>query len=112
MQQKSLNSQDETRTFDKGNLELVIVSGVTFERDNLSPGWKSSESLKPTVKTRSCESPHTQYVISGKLKIVMGDDQEVVLGAGDTAIVPPGHDAWVVGSESVILIYVDSLIKF
>jgi len=28
-----------------------------------------------------------------------GDEQEV--GPGDVTIVPPGHDAWVVGEEAV-----------
>jgi hypothetical protein len=40
MQQKSLNSPDETRTFDKGKLELVTISGVTFGRATLNPGNK------------------------------------------------------------------------
>ena len=104
MQQKSLNFPDEVRTFDNGKLELVTINGVTFGRAVLHPGWKWSESIKPLVKTKSCEAPHTQYLISGKLKIVMDNGQETVLNAGDAAVIPPGHDAWVVGNESVILI--------
>ncbi|MBM2819287.1 MAG: uncharacterized protein HW410_969, partial [Nitrosarchaeum sp.] len=26
------------------------------------------------------------------------------LGPGDASVIPPGHDAWVVGSEPVVLI--------
>jgi hypothetical protein len=112
MQQKSLNSPDETRTFDKGKLELVTISGVTFGRATLNPGWKWSESVKPIAKTASCQAPHTQYIISGKMKIVMDGGQETVLGAGDAAVVPPGHDAWVVGNEPVILIDVTGMVNY
>ena len=34
----------------------------------------------------------------------MDDGTEEEFGAGDAAIIPPGHDAWVVGNESVIAI--------
>jgi hypothetical protein len=112
MQQKSLNSPDETRTFDKGKLELVTISGVTFGRATLNPGWKWSESIKPIVKTKTCEAPHTQYIISGKLKIVMDNGLEAVLGAGDAAVVPPGHDAWVIGNEPVVLIDVTGMVNY
>jgi hypothetical protein len=104
MQKKNLDSPDETRSFDKGILQLVTIRGVTFGRATLNPGWKWSTSIKPIVKTKSCEAPHTQYIISGQLKIVMDNGQEEVLGPGDAAVIPSGHDAWVVGNEPVILV--------
>src|SRR2546427_10012192 len=112
MQQKSLNSPVETRTFDKGKLELVTINGVTFGRATLGPGWKWSERVKPIAKTKSCESPHTQYMISGKLKIIMDNVRDAVLGAGDAAVVPPGHDAWVIGNEPVVLIDVTGMVNY
>jgi len=41
-------------------------------------------------------------MISGRIKVVMDDGSEEEFGAGDTAIVPPGHNAWVVGNEPVV----------
>jgi quercetin dioxygenase-like cupin family protein len=32
----------------------------------------------------------------------MDDGSEDEFGAGDTAIIPPGHNAWVVGNEPVV----------
>ena len=104
MQRKNLDSADETRSFDKGKLQLVTISGVTFGRATLEPGWKWSKSVKPIVKTKSCEAPHTQYIISGRLKVVMDSGQEEELGPGDAAVVPPGHDAWVVGKDPVVFV--------
>ena len=60
------------------------------------------ECVKPIVKTNSCQAPHTQYFVSGRLKVVMDDSSEEEFGPGDTAVVPPGHNAWVVGNETVV----------
>jgi quercetin dioxygenase-like cupin family protein len=49
-------------------------------------------------------APHTRYIISGRLKVVMDDGSEEEFGPGDTAIVPPGHNAWVVGNEPCVAI--------
>jgi quercetin dioxygenase-like cupin family protein len=59
---------------------------------------------KPLVKTNSCQASHTSYIISGRMKVKMDDGTEVEGGPGDTIIVPPGHDAWVVGNESCVMI--------
>ena len=60
--------------------------------------------LKPIVKTASCQAPHTQYVVSGRVKVVMDDGTEEEFGPGDAAVIPPGHNAWVVGNEPVVAI--------
>ncbi len=73
MEKKNLSQPDESRNFDKGKLELVMVGGVTFGRATLQPGWKRSTSVKPLVKTKSCEAPHVQYHVSGRLHVVMDD---------------------------------------
>ena len=109
IQRKSLDSPDETRTFEKGTLDLVTLDGVTFGRGTVQPGWKWSASVKPIVKTDSCESLHTQYIISGRLVVKMDDGEEVELGPGDAAIVPPGHDAWVIGNDPVVMIDVTGM---
>jgi quercetin dioxygenase-like cupin family protein len=41
-------------------------------------------------------------MISGRIKVVMDDGSEEEFGPGDTAVVPPGHNAWVVGNEQVV----------
>ena len=42
----------------------------------------------------------------------MDNEQEAVLGAGDAAVVPPGHDAWVIGNEPVVLIDVTCMVNY
>jgi hypothetical protein len=104
MEKRSLSQPDETRTFDKGKLELVTVGGVTFGRATFQPGWKWSTCVKPVVKTKSCEAPHLNYHVSGRLHVVMDDGSEEVFGPGNVSRLPPGHDAWVVGGDPVVVI--------
>ena len=109
MQKKSLARPDETRSFDKGKVELVTVNDVTFGRATLQPGWKWSTCVKPLVHTQSCEAPHLQYHISGRLHVVMDDGTAQDFGPGDVSHLPPGHDAWVVGNEPVVVLDISGM---
>ena len=105
MQKKNLDSSpDETRTFEKGKVELVNLGDVTIGRGILEPGWSWEKCVKPLVKTNSCQQPHTQYIVSGRLKVVMDDGTEEEFGPGDSGVIPPGHNAWVVGNEPVVAV--------
>jgi uncharacterized cupin superfamily protein len=42
------------------------------------------------------------YFISGTMGIRMDDGTEFECRAGDVCLIPPGHDAWVVGNEPVV----------
>jgi hypothetical protein len=104
IQKKNLDSSpDDTREFEKGKVEIVNFGDMTIGRAIFELGWSWSKCVKPIVNTNSCQAPHTQYVISGRLKVVMDDGTEEEFGE-DAAIIPPGHDAWVVGNESVVAI--------
>ncbi len=101
---RNINAPDETRPFPKGTLDLVTISGVTFDRHVLEPGWRWSEHNKPLRKTNSCQGPHTCYMVAGRLHVVADDGMEAEIGPGDVAVIAPGHDAWVVGNETCIFI--------
>lgn len=112
MEVKSLNGPDEVRTFDKGKLELINIGGATVGRATFQPGWKWSESVKPLVNTKSCEAPHFQYHLSGTLRVLMDDGTQADLKAGDVSLLPPGHDAWVVGDEPVIVVDFQGMVDY
>ncbi len=101
---KSLRTPDEVRKFEKGKVELVNIGGGTVGRFIAEPGWRWSKHVKPIAGTEWCQAPHFQYMISGTLHIKMADGSEFDLGPGDTALIPPGHDGWVVGEEPVVAI--------
>jgi hypothetical protein len=104
MKKKNLDKPEEKREFSKGKVELATIGNVTFGRGTFLPGWKWSESVKQIAKTDSCQAPHTQFHISGRLHVKMDDGTEMEFGPGDVGVVPPGHDAWVVGNEPVVVI--------
>jgi len=99
---KRFDSPDETRTFDKGRFDIVNIGSFKLGRGTFQPGWRWSISLKPVVNTMSCQVHHIGYVISGQMEGVLGDGTKFKVGPGDSFEVPPGHDAWVVGSSPVV----------
>jgi quercetin dioxygenase-like cupin family protein len=102
----SMDTPEETRPFEDnmGKLELVNCDAGPVGRATFQPGWRWSEHIKPIAKTDSCEAPHMGYYVSGRMKVVMDDGQEAEFGPGDFAVIPPGHDAWVVGEEPCVVI--------
>jgi hypothetical protein len=104
MEVKDLSSPDETRPFPKGKMEVVKLSGVTIGRGTFEPGWKWSECVKPIAGTDSCQVPHTGYMISGRMHVVMDDGSEEEFGPGSAVWIPPGHDAWIVGDEECVIV--------
>ena len=102
MIKKNFNAPDETRSMAKGKVEVVNLGEVTVTRTTLEPGWSWSESVKPIVGTDSCQVPHLLYVVSGRLVGRMDDGTTEEFGPGDVAVIPPGHDAWVVGDEPCV----------
>ena len=104
MEAKSFDSPDETRRFDKGKMDVVNLGSVMAGRGTFAPGWKWSECVKPIAKTDSCQVSHVGYMISGRMKVVMDDGTEAEMGPGDAMVIPPGHDAWIVGDEPAVLL--------
>lgn len=106
MIRKSLNSPEETRPFaaGMGKVELVNMDAGPVGRATFEPGWRWSEHVKPIAGTDSCQAPHMGYYVSGRMKVVMDDGEETEFGPGDFAVIPPGHDAWIVGSEPCVVI--------
>jgi hypothetical protein len=101
---KGFSTPDEVREFPNGRAEILEVGGGIVGRLVLEPGWRWSDHVKPIAGTESCEAPHFQYHVSGRLAIRMDDGSEFVAGPGDITSLPSGHDAWVVGDETVVVV--------
>ncbi len=102
MVKKNFDASEETRTIDKGKIETVDLGGVKAMRVTFEPGWHWSECVKPIVGTDSCQVPHLLHVVSGRMVTRMDDGTEAEFGPGDVGVIPPGHDAWVVGDEPFV----------
>ena len=99
---KSLDSPDETRTFEHGKLQVATIDEFSAGRVTLEPGWRWSEAVKPLAQTPSCQVQHTGYVISGQMHVVHDDGTEQQIAAGDMYVLRPGHDAWIIGEETFV----------
>ncbi len=104
LQDKNFDSPDEQHKPGRGTVDVVKLGGFTLRRLTFQPGWRWSEDVKPTAKTDSCQIPHLNVHISGRLGVKMVDGIEKEYGPGDVSLILPGHDAWVIGNEPVVII--------
>lgn len=109
---KSFDRPDEVREFPKGRVELIKIGGATIGRAIFEPGWRWATSVQPIANTKSCEAPHFQYHVAGTMKIVMDDGTELECNPGDVSFLPSGHDAWVVGNESAVVVDFHGMIDY
>jgi mannose-6-phosphate isomerase-like protein (cupin superfamily) len=105
---KSHATPDEVRAPSKTRVEIVRLEGFTLGRFTMEPGWRWSECIKPVVKTDACQVSHAGYVVSGRITVQMKDGAQKTIGAGESYTIPPGHDAWVEGSQPFVCIEVMS----
>jgi hypothetical protein len=102
----SLDSAEEVRPFTAGSgqLELVNLDAGPVGRATFQPGWRWSENVKPLAGTASCQAAHRCYFVSGRMRVVADDGEDVEYGPGDYAVMAPGHDAWIVGDDVCVVI--------
>jgi quercetin dioxygenase-like cupin family protein len=103
---KSFDTPDETRPFENGmgQVEVINTDDGVVGRATFEPGWQWSKHVKPIAGTESCQAAHVGYVVSGRMKVVMDDGEEMEYGPGDFATMAPGHDAWIVGEDRCVVI--------
>lgn len=112
-----MSSAIEIRRFDSpddrldmkeaGGISIIKTSGGnTGMHAIFEPGWTWEKDEKPLLGSPdSCPMHHTGYCISGKLVVRMLDTAaETRITSGDFFEIPPGHDAYVDGSDRVELI--------
>jgi quercetin dioxygenase-like cupin family protein len=99
---------DDTRWFEGGRVDIVHVAGVTIGRATLEPGWRWSHSIGHASHERWCWSTHVGYVVAGRLMVERPDGTTAEFVEGDAAVIPPGHDAWVVGHDEVVFVEFDA----
>jgi class 3 adenylate cyclase len=101
---KRWDEPDEVRRFEFMDSSLIEIGSIPIGRAVLSPGWRWSTSIGPVSGDKSCQVHHIQMVISGRIAFEMDDGESGEFGPDTVVDVPPGHDAWVVGHEPVVLI--------
>jgi hypothetical protein len=103
---KNIDHPDEAFTYgDAGSAAYTIVADSMVSRSVLQPGWSWDEQVKPhTDGDVSCPLTHHEFVLSGQIRYLTDEGDEVIAGPGDHLWIGPGHRAWVVGDEPFVAI--------
>lgn len=100
LESRSLDpTTSRTQQVGSGELTVAEMGDTTITREVMPPGWRWSTDLRPVVGTDLCRALHQFFIVSGCLHVAMEDGTELDVGPGDAGVIPPGHDAWVVGDE-------------
>ena len=101
---KSFDQPDVERHFPHMDSVLVQIGSIAVGRAFLEPGWRWTTSVGPLTGDALCQVHHVNLVLSGRIHFEMEDGEEAEFGPNTVIDVPPGHDAWVVGDEVVVLV--------
>ena len=94
----------EKIAFDHGQINVAVLDGTQLARAVFNPGWRWSIDAGARQGRTSCPARHVGIVLAGRFHVRMDDGTEADLGPGDAHVVPPGHDAWVVGDEQCVIV--------
>jgi hypothetical protein len=101
---KNFDRPDETRTYEQLQIDIVRLGNLAVSRNTYRPGWSWAENMEPRARTSGCQTEHTFYVVSGRIRLKTEGGEEREFGPGDLGLAPAGHQAWTVGSESAEVI--------
>jgi hypothetical protein len=101
---KSIDRPDEIVSGPRVAKRIVTVGKTVIARIECQPGWRWSKDIKPTAKTASCQHYHQGIVLSGRIHVASDEGGERIIGPGDAFDILPGHDAWILGDESCVMI--------
>ena len=92
---------------DAGAISIIkMADGTAGMHAVFEPGWTWEKDEKPLLgNPDTCPMRHTGYCIAGELVVRMAkSNAETRISRGDFFEIPPGHDAYVAGSDRVELI--------
>lgn len=94
---------------DVGGIQLDIVRAGSgrVKRMIYPPGFRWSTHMKAVAGTDLCMHAHVGFLALGEIHIEYADGCTWEFTAPRVVAIEPGHDAWVVGDESAVLIKFD-----
>lgn len=97
----------ERREIGHVRIEVSRAGAGRVKRMVYQPGFRWSTHMKPIVGTDLCMHAHVGFLVQGQIHIQYADGCVLEFSAPQIVAIEPGHDGWVVGSESVVLIEFD-----
>lgn len=97
----------ERRVVGGVQIDTTPAGTARVKRVVYQPGFRWSKDMKPIVGTEHCMHAHVGFLVSGTIHIQYSDGCVLEFSAPQAVAIEPGHDGWVVGDESAVLIEVD-----
>jgi hypothetical protein len=97
----------ERRTIGHVRLDVGRAGAARVKRMVYPSGFRWSVDMKPIVGTDLCMHAHVGFLARGEIHIEYADGCVVEHKAPQIVAIEPGHDGWVVGAESAVLIEFD-----
>jgi quercetin dioxygenase-like cupin family protein len=88
-------------------IDEVPAGRARVKRVIYPPGFRWSTHMAPVTGTDRCQHAHVGFVAQGSLAVEYPDGCVVEYHAPAALVVEPGHDGWVIGDTSAVLIQVD-----
>jgi len=88
-------------------IDVLEAGAGRIKRMIYPPGTRWTTHLKHLVTTELCMHAHVGFLIQGHMQFQYGDGCLVDLIAPQAVVIEPGHDGWVVGDETAVLIEFD-----
>lgn len=88
-------------------VEIVKTGSGRMKRAVYPAGFRWSTHMKPVVGTDLCMHAHVGFLARGRMKVQFGDGCTREFTAPQMIAIEPGHDGWVIGDESAVLIECD-----
>jgi len=97
----------DRRTVGHVTLEVGRAGAARVKRMTYPPGYRWSKDMKAIVGTALCMHAHVGFLVQGEVHVEYADGCVVEFAAPQVVAIDPGHDAWVVGKQPVVLIEFD-----
>ena len=97
----------ERRELGGVQVDAVRTGDARVKRIVYQPGFRWSTQMKPVTNTEWCMHAHVGYLVQGQIHVEYPDGCVHEFAAPAVVAIDPGHDGWVVGDESAILIEID-----
>jgi hypothetical protein len=98
------DGSEQVTRFPNGEERVVTLHGAPVGLATFEPGWRWTNDVRPMVGRDRCPRLHVGYMLAGRLHVEFPDGSTMDTGPGDLVEIPPDHDAWVVGTEAVLLL--------
>ena len=97
----------DSRTVGGVQVDVVRAGTGRVKRVMYQPGFRWSTHMKGTVGTELCMHAHVGFIARGAIGVRYADGCTAEFVAPQVVAIEPGHDGWVVGDESAVLIEID-----